>query len=145
MQMPLEEKWEAAQLMYGRKVKTFARNSFRQIPYHDQCDMEQEMLIVLWECVRAYDPNKGASFNTFFQQCAKNRITSLIRHYSTKSRAAVVTSLSDEAVAAVVEEYLTPLTAEDQALLRMELREIVALHGEGVFDATGRRRLRAAS
>jgi RNA polymerase sigma factor (sigma-70 family) len=142
--LSLPERWEAAQQVYGGKVRTFARNSFRQIPDHDQADMEQEILIVLWQCVQKYDPNNGASFNTLFQQCAKNRIISLIRHYSTKSRTAAVVSLGEEAVAAAVDEYLAVHSAEELAMMRLEINTYVTEFGVEVLDGN-RRHSRSAA
>lgn len=136
------ERFEQAQLKYGQKVRTFARNSFNQVPYHDLEDMVQELTIVLWECVRTYNPDRGASFNTFFQQSAKNRVISLIRHYQTKGRAGSTVSLDVEAVSWAVDEFLSDASAEDLALMRMEIREAVLAGGEGVLD--GRRRKRAS-
>ena len=136
--MELAEKWEAAQQAYGGKVKTFARNSYRQIPYTDQADIEQELLVVLWECVMSYDPNRGACFNTYFQQSAKNKVISLIRHHQTKGRAGQVVSMSEEAVEFAVNDTIAMTSAEDLAMMRVELREYVMAHGE---DALYDRRL----
>lgn len=141
--MELAEKWELAQHKYGGKVKTFARNSYRQIPGADQEDVEQELLVVLWECVVHYDPNRGACFNTYFQQSAKNKVISLIRHHQTKGRSGTTVSLSEEAVAWAVDETLSFAPAEDLAMMRVELRSYVEVHGEAaLFDKRlgGRRR-----
>jgi len=143
--MDIGEKWELAQAAYAGKVRTFARNSHDSIPGYDQDDVEQELLIVLWECTVAYDPNKGASFNTYFQQSAKNRVISLIRHASTKSRSAVVVSLGIEAVAAAVDECLAITSAEDLALMRITIREYVNEFGEEILNGPGRGRRRAAA
>jgi DNA-directed RNA polymerase specialized sigma24 family protein len=142
--MDLAHKWEVASTLYGGKVKTFARNSFRQIPDHEQNDVEQELLVVLWECVVHYDPNKGASFNTYFQQSAKNRVISLIRHYQTKGRTATLVSLTDEAVEAAVSEMLATTSAEELALMRMTIREFVLEHGEEALSRDRRRSRRAS-
>ena len=136
-----EEKWQAAYLQYRGKVRTFARNSYRQIPGHTVEDLEQEILMVLWKCTTNYDPNRGASFNTLFQGSAKNRIISLIRHHSTKGRTGVTISLAEEAVSRAVDEFLASDSAEDRALRIMEVQEIVAEHGMKVLDGKrGRRR-----
>lgn len=131
----LSDKWEAAQRLYGGKVKTFARNSFRQIPYSDLEDVEQELLVVLWECVVNYDPNRGACFNTYFQQSAKNKVISLIRHHQTKSRDGAVVSMSAEAVSDAVDEAISFTSAEELAMMRITLREYVSEHGqEALYD-----------
>lgn len=138
--MELADKWEAAQLSYKGKVNTFARNSFRQIPGYTVEDVEQELLVVLYECVIHYDPNRGASFNTYFQGSAKNRIISLIRHFNTKSRKAIVTSLDVDAVAAAVDAHVSVTSAEDRAMRIMELQEVVRDNGTQILYRSGRGR-----
>lgn len=138
----LADRWEATQLLYGQKVRTFARNSYRQIPDYEQSDVEQELLVVLWECVVHYDPNMGASFNTYFQRSAKNRVITLIRHYETKSRSAVTVSLGDDAVALAVESYLAVASAEEIGLMRLQISEYVTRYGEDVLSGDFSRELR---
>jgi DNA-directed RNA polymerase specialized sigma24 family protein len=134
----VDDQWAAAQREFGKKVKTFARNSAYAVPGYDEVDMEQELLVVLWECVVNYDPGKGARFNTYFQTSAKNRIVSLIRRFQALSRTAEVASLDVEAVSLAVDEvFAKGYSAEDTALLRMEVREAVATHGEASLE--GRR------
>lgn len=136
--MELSEKWEATYQAYYGKVRTFARNSYRQVPYTSQEDIEQELLVVLWECVVNYDPNRGACFNTYFQQSAKNKVISLIRHHETKGRSGQVVSMSEEAVEFAVNDTIAMTSAEDLAMMRVDLREFVQTHGE---DALYDRRL----
>lgn len=136
------DRWEATQVLYGQKVRTFARNSYRQIPDHEQCDVEQELLLVLWDCVIHYDPNMGASFNTYFQRSAKNRIITLIRHYETKSRSAPTVSLGDDAVATAVDGYLSVASAEEVGLMRLQITEYVTRYGEDVLSGDFSRELR---
>lgn len=136
--MELADKWEATYSAYYGKVRTFARNSYRQVPYTSQEDIEQELLVVLWECVVNYDPNRGACFNTYFQQSAKNKVISLIRHHETKGRAGQVVSMSEEAVEFAVNDTIAMTSAEDLAMMRVDLREFVLAHGE---DALYDRRL----
>lgn len=143
--MDLADKWEHAQRSYGGKVRTFARNARGRIRDYEQNDIEQELLIVLWECVRTYDPDRGgASFNTFFQRSAKNRVITLMRAASTKSRTAVLMSMTDEAVQSAVEDILTAPAAERAAIARLEVAELVAEWGEEVLDGRYARQLRAA-
>jgi RNA polymerase sigma factor (sigma-70 family) len=117
------EKWEAAQLAFHGKIRTFARGAVNQLPGLDMDDVIQELNIVLWTCTVHYDPNRGAKFNTYFQGSAKNRIISLIRHANTKSRKALVTSLDVEAVAAVVDSLLAIDNVEERALMRVDIAE----------------------
>jgi RNA polymerase sigma factor (sigma-70 family) len=142
----VDDQWHIAQREYGKKVKTFARNSAYAVPGYEEADMEQELLVVLWECVANYDPGQGARFNTYFQTSAKNRIVSLIRRYKTLSRTADVQSLDVEAVSFAVDEvFAKGYSAEDTALLRMEVVDAVAIHGEGALDGKrGRKPKRVA-
>jgi DNA-directed RNA polymerase specialized sigma subunit len=139
--IPFEVRWDAAYKRYKGTIRTFARNFNAQIPLMDIEDIEQELLIVLMRCVERYDPNRGASFNTLFQGCAKRECLSMIRHCNTKSRKALVSSLDVEAVAAEVDALFSADT-EDRALQRMMLAEYVAENGvEELFrERKGRRR-----
>lgn len=142
----LPEQWEAAQTAYKGKIATFARNSSYAVPGYDEVDMEQELLIVLWQCVRNYDPGKGARFNSYFQGSAKNRIVSLIRAANTKGRQAEWVSLDVEAVQRAVDEVFQEQDPEATAILRITLREAIAEHGVKALDGRrgGKRRASAA-
>lgn len=129
----LEKKWTLAQREYAGKIRTFARNSYYKLPGHDVEDVEQELLVVLWECVMNYDPTKGAKFNTYFQQSAKNRIITLIRFAEAKRRTATVTTLDDDAVRAVAEETCYQRDLQDTVLDRLQLEELVKEHGEQIL------------
>lgn len=131
----LEQKWEAAQREYAGKIRTFARNSYYKMPGFDVSDVEQELLVVLWECVMNYDPTKGAKFNTYFQQSAKNRIITLIRYFAAKRRTAPVgiTTLDDEAIRDAVEETVYQKDLQETVLDRLLLEELVAEHGEQIL------------
>lgn len=134
MEMTFEEKWEATQRLYGRKCNTFARNCYYGLPGFDVEDVEQEMLIVLWRCVRNYDPNKGASFNSFFQQCAKFRVRDLLRQANTKGRKAEIVYLNEEDLQFAIEAYLSVDSAEVVALQRAEIDRYVLEYGPGVLS-----------
>lgn len=133
-----EQKWETAQREYGGKIRTFARNSYYKMPSFDVEDVEQELLVVLWECVVHYDPTKGAKFNTYFQQSAKNRIITLIRYHEAKRRTAPggVTTLDDDAVRAAAEEAMYSPTTEDRVFDRIALAEVIQEHGPEVLLRT---------
>lgn len=134
MEMTFEKKWEVTQLLYGRKCKTFAKNCFYKLPGFEVEDVEQEMLVVLWRCVRNYDPNKGSSFNTFFQQCAKFRVRDLLRQAGTKGRKADVTYLDEEALQLQIESCLSVESAEVTMLQRAEIQSFVLEYGELVLS-----------
>lgn len=126
------QKWAAAYKAMRNKIKTFARGSYRQLPGYSQEDLEQELLIVLWECVQHYDPNRGARFNTFFQQSMRNRIISLVRRSNTKSRTAIIVYLAEEAVQSAVDELTAIDDVEEQVLHRLRIQEYVERHGPGI-------------
>lgn len=148
---PFETKWTLAQLRYKGTIRTFARNFKSQLPSMDIEDIEQELLVELWKCVLKYDPDKGASFNTLFQGCARNRCISLVRTATTKSRTGIVNSLSDEAVERAVDEAFDRLglpSTEDTVMYRLELQEYVSKNGPGALldkPKAGRKPLRVAS
>lgn len=121
----MPEKWAAAQTAFSHKINTFARNCYRQIPGYSVEDVEQELLEVLWWCTFDYDPHHGATFNTFFQTSAHNRISSLIRYSEAKKRKAEWTSLEDEAVRSEVEALLASNVVEDRAIDRCELQQLI--------------------
>jgi DNA-directed RNA polymerase specialized sigma subunit len=68
---------------------------------------------VLMRCVRDYDPNKGASFNTLAQGSFQKKIIDLRRKANTKSRSAVMVYLDQDEVRHAVEGFLTTASAED--------------------------------
>lgn len=121
--MPLPECWEAAQSQFHRKIKTYARNSFHVVPGFAPEDMENELLAVLWKCVVAYDPDNGASFNTFAQRSFQNRIGMLRRAANSLKRSAEWVSLDDEAVKLAVEEANFVESAESEVFLRTLVEE----------------------
>jgi len=120
--------------MYEPKIRTAARNSYNQVRDHDRTDMEQELRVVLWRCVNDYNPDRGGSFSTFFWQSARNRISTLIRFYSTQSRKAETVSLDVEAVRMAVDDLLEQPSAEDTAIMQIEIRGYVTTYGDEVFD-----------
>lgn len=75
----LDNNFALAKKAYEDKIKTFSRNSYYVVPFFTPADMEQELLLVLWNCVFEYHPRNGATFNTFWTQCARNRIVTLSR------------------------------------------------------------------
>lgn len=139
MPLAIPTNFEDAQVQYGRKVKTFARNSAYAVPGYTQADMEQELLIVLWECVRNYNPDRGAGFNTYFQRSAKNRIITLIRHASTKGRKADVVTLNDDAVMIAVERIFVCESSEATAMRKMEVVQALKENPHGLEGRRGRK------
>lgn len=135
----LAENWQLAQTAFAGKIRTFARNSAYRIPGFDEEDVEQELLIVLYECVVHYNPDRGARFNSYFQGSAKNRIITLIRHFETKSRKGEIAYLEDEDVRRAVEMSSLQHSAEAIAMMHIDIfeRTTPALLEEWINAATG--------
>lgn len=113
--------FEDALQQYRGTIHTFALNTVRQCPSFDVEDVEQELLVVLWRCVERYDASKGASFNTLFQGCARNKCITLARTAQTQSRQAnlFTTSLSTEEVHSAVELRGAHPSVEDEVMARV--------------------------
>lgn len=118
-----EENFSLALQRYRKVIKTYARNSYFVVPGYNADDMEQELLAVLWFVVQTYDPTKGAFFNSYMQQCFRNKIGSLRRETQAQKRTAEVVSLDVEAVQHAIDSRRTLPSAEETALLREECRE----------------------
>lgn len=144
----VEEHYIKAQLQYRSVIRTFSRNCYYKLPGFDIEDVEQELLVVLWECVKNYDPTKGAKFNTFLQRSLKNRVVSLIRHAESQKRSANsrTVTLDDGAVRWAVERAQAGTTAEDIAVQRIELQKIAREKGiDFVLNPPIKRRRRKAA
>lgn len=74
----------------------------------------------------AYDPNKGAVFNTFFWDCAKRRFLDLHKAASRQKRVGDYERvwLEDEALSVAVEEATKEGSAEEEVLARMTVIEL---------------------
>lgn len=113
--------WDDARAEYGGVIRTFAYNTVRQLPGWEVADVEQELLVVLWRCVERYDPGKGASFNTLFQGCARNKCITLVRGAQTAGRKGVTVSLEDDAVRYAAEQAYQTMSVEDVVVMNAEL------------------------
>lgn len=109
---------------FKRKINTFARNSSYAIAGFDVEDVEQELCIVLARCVRDYDPDRGASFNTLVQGSFKMRIADLIRYVNTQKRKVDLVYLDDDEVSTGIERMLGTWSAEDEVLAEMMVAEM---------------------
>jgi DNA-directed RNA polymerase specialized sigma subunit len=119
-----QKNFELAYTAYQRKMKTFARHCAYTMPvFIGEEDIEAELCIVLARCVKKYHPDNGARFNSYVQQCFKNRIASMIASFKTQKRLAEIIYLDDETVRSVMENMLTEFTAEDMALMHLEIHE----------------------
>lgn len=143
--MSVETDFLDAQVAYQSKIHTFARNSYHQIPGYSIDDMEQETLIVLWKCVQRYNPDAGATFNTFFWQSARNNISDMTSKAMTQKRQtewfsplSPVEILDEDSFTMICDQYLTEMSAEDWS----DLRETVIEKWE---ELTPKQRLRIVS
>jgi len=118
-----EQNFDLALVKYRKTIKTYARNSYYVVPDFAPEDMEQELLAVLWFVVQSYDPTKGALFNSYMQQCFRNKISTLRRETRAQKRTAEIVSLDVEAVQNAIDARRTLPSAEDTAVQREECRE----------------------
>lgn len=122
----VESRFEAAQRQYARRIRAFARRNFTSLPGTDPKDLEQELLEVLWLAATSYDPNHGATFNTYFWTNAERRFLDLHKTASRMKRVGDYSRvwLEDEAVARAVADLFLDASAEDEVLARMRVREV---------------------
>lgn len=124
--------WEAAYLAYKGKIRTAARNAAYVSPDHDIEDMEQELLLVLADSVKRYDPQRGATFNSFFWMRAKQRIHQLATRAKAQCRSGFTVSLEEEAVAAAIDQSLASVSAETVFLAEEHVRNSGRGHLRGL-------------
>lgn len=141
-EIEVARRFEEAQVAYRTKIRTAARNSSYVSRDHDVEDMEQELLVCLWETCRLYDPDRGSSFNGFFWMRARQRISHFKGRDRVQKRGSdiMMVELDPEVL---VDELGREPSAEDEALAPEGVREWF----EGAPSAERRRiarRLRAA-
>lgn len=121
------ERFAKAQPAYQRKIRSYSRSKaeLRLIPGYDQSDWENDLLEVLWRACCSYDPDKGATFNTYFWQMANNHQISLHRKAASQKRVGDYDriSLDVEAVREVISELRSDPSAEDEYLARLTIQE----------------------
>lgn len=110
---------------YERKIQTFSRIRAREVPGMGQDDLANEIAEVLWRVCLAYDPNRGATFNTVFWQAAGNHLKDLKKAAFRQKRVihAMTTSLDVDAVRWAVEEATMQDSAEDVLMALSSVRE----------------------
>lgn len=117
---------------FKKKIHTFARNSSYAIEGYDIEDVEQELCMILAKCVRDYDPDRGASFNTLVQGSFQRRIGDLIRKMNTQSRKTTLVYLEEDEVRLAVEGVFNTCSAESEVMARLS---IAALPADKVIKA----------
>lgn len=122
------DRFEQARSTYVPKIRTFARRQarLRILPATDQCDIENDMLEVLFLCCLAYDPNAGATFNTYFWTAAENAIKDAHKAASRMKRAGdyLRVSLDSDDVKEFVHENFLSASAEEEALARFDVIQV---------------------
>lgn len=75
--------FEQLAVKWGPLLNRFARWS---IPGVEREDLRQELLLVLWQAHRRYDPARGASFKTYLFRALLNRALTLLARAGGGSR-----------------------------------------------------------
>lgn len=139
-----ERRFELAHVAWRGKIASYARNALRganqghargvYIENMDAEEIEQELLSVLWKCVQSYDPDSGATFNTFAQRAFQNQIVSLARKSSAKVRKPTgqVVSLDVEEVRAAIDAYRSAASSEEEFFALRMVEERLAERGKSV-------------
>jgi DNA-directed RNA polymerase specialized sigma24 family protein len=119
-------RFEQAQPVFQRRIASYARQKFRSLPGTDACELEQELLEVLWLCCTTYDPDKGAKFQTYFWTAAERRFIDLHRAASRQMRVGDYSRvcLHGDDVRDELALRIEGPSAEDQALANMRVIEI---------------------
>jgi DNA-directed RNA polymerase specialized sigma subunit len=119
-----EARWAAAYEVFAPKVRTWARNSSYLFPGCAMEDVEQELFEVLHLAVLSYDPFKGATFNSYAQECFKRRISDLKRKAEAIKRRTERgwVDLDDDAVRYAVNERFQEMSAEELSFVYADLR-----------------------
>lgn len=124
--MPLASRFEQALPVFERPIRSFARRRFTALPGTDPCELEQELLEVLWLCCTTYDPDKGAKFSTYFWTAAENRFKDLHKAASRKMRVGDYQRvwIDHEDLQVQVAIATQEPSAEDEAMAKINVREI---------------------
>lgn len=122
----IAERFERAQPLYQRRIHTYADKRYRSLPGVDACEIEQELLEVLWLCCLSYDPDQGAKFNTYFWYAAERRFLDLHKAASRQKRVGDYERvwLESESFREQVAEASLEGSAEDMALANIKIIEI---------------------
>lgn len=137
----IAERFESARIAHRKTMKFYAYKATRNRDVHPLTadDVEQELLVVLYQCCIKYDPDKGARFSTFVQRSFNHQVITMVRYAQRQCRdSRLVSSLSDDAVAMVAEEVLSGrssiMSAETIAIDRMTLRDLLSPEAAANLD-----------
>lgn len=79
MRNPLTDNTTLAFMKYRKPIATYCRLYHKWVGM-EVADLESEMYEVLHKCVVKYNPDNGASFNTFIWQGIYNRFRTILRY-----------------------------------------------------------------
>lgn len=138
--------FELAQRAFTGKIRTYAYQAAIDLAgkdrHFDQADIEQELLCVLWRCTETYDPNNGATFNTFVQVSFRRAIASMIRYITAIKRSGHVVTLTEGALEEAGARF-SDASAEDYAIAEMTVEDLRTFgceqHGGSGAEQTRRR------
>lgn len=120
------ERFTLATPLYERKIRTYSKIHFREIAGYEQNDLENDLLEVLWLACRHYDPDHGATFNTFFWELVKRRFLDMLKKERRLKRGGgmiEMVSLDEDAIRAVAAEIRSDPSAEEEALARINVQK----------------------
>ena len=112
--------------MFRHKIRSFAQRRYNALPGVDACEIQQELLEVLWLCCTTYDPDKGAKFSTYFWTAAENRFKDLHKAASRMMRVGDYDRvwIEREEIQEQVRKMTVEPSAEDEAIAAMRVIEI---------------------
>lgn len=121
----LNYRFELAFPAYERKIRTFSRVHFKSVPGFGVDDLESEVYEVLLAVCEGYDPDSGATFNTYFWQSALNRLKDLKKAAFRQKRAVNMNtvSLDEDSVRYVVESMNESPSVEEEFFARITVTE----------------------
>lgn len=122
-----EKSWIQAQDAFMPRIVSYAGDQVHHLPGFEKDDVINELLEVLWRCVRSYDPDEGARFHTLFWNSANRRMADLVRYVTAQKRSAELITLEDEATRTVIEARNALDSAEFEALSRINLTVVSEL------------------
>lgn len=125
-----EQRFKAAFDAYLPKIRTFARRNVNHFAGWAVEDIVQEITVVLWKCLKTYDPNKAAGFSTFFWTAARNQMQNLIDTMSAQKRQSewfVLASRTPDGFDLfehLIDEQIQEASAEDWAMIHETVYEM---------------------
>lgn len=127
-----------AERAYAGRIDRWVRRNLYKLPglAYDHDDLVNEIRMVLWKAVQTYDPDKGAKFHSWFTQCLNNWYKDKLRRTEADCRRVNVhvEYLSNEGVAAAVENWRMEHSAEEEVLAPLTVNARLALQDRRAKD-----------